>query len=1018
MAPRITPWLGELVADELRAVLQWKTLVKQEPDAEHVRQERFSDDGSNFRSNVTSPPLGDENKLQIMNVVSTDKLSFVVVSDGVTQMRAFLNDYTVTVLEEEMGSSLAPGMQGDLLIIREMTIISTPWGSEDGYIQINIDEIEYAGHLRKAIGQPRPIEQRPDIESLIIEIGDFRRKQNASDDTSPGKPSPGRTRLSDTATPASQGWVPNVTNNRFAEQSLKRPRSRSASPIALTQVQRQGQVATQNIVRGKMQPITASLGIDGFEIDSGLNLSGPRQSTVASILSSTSSPKKAHLFSLLKNVTGTKSDKEEPKVKPATASWSGSASNTNVQGSSGQNDQTPPESNVCRSPPSPNMTIDKTSTQIVLLTENHNIQSHGEKPIERSKGHVKILPSQTAFEVADRSTTYEGQFAPGTLSSDCGKDDEPDNVSREQESLLEDPSCWIPSYVGQQLPVPNIPVSFIRQWQVLRGAEKVSTRPDFDSSGSSETSSGTDSNDTFSADESITKDQWPSSPVRDVLPPDSTLEQKSNDINDGSAVGQHVVLDAIAVEPLPMRQRTPPSSSEIGGSVAGSCLPLRSPAPNSQTQHPDVSLADGSNDSQQASPSESYAYDPMKPKSSDSRIHSSTLSGTDENRPAYLTRPDTLHRTVKARCKHAERLASQESSRRARLLPASPGAKKVNAHESTGSFSDVVDQLKEPTRSADRRSSTPVNLVTSSTYRKSPTAMPTLVPSSQSRVPLPKLPYPPSSPHHMRRRYAYDDQNQVQQSVSPNRVMVKSTQFPNDRDEMEIDIPVPLEDPAILHHRRRREHFDTIRRQSRRCDETLPAQDLQMHTRKRHQIDNESTRPQPSSHRNGLLKESLLTLTELGKADQSQFALRNGQPSTYCEQTSTQTGTSTTDNQYPSVYASGQPSSIVDRRQIPLIDLTQNHAPREQQPIDQESAAGADTSRRSYSPLDTLRATASRATASRTTVNEQPSDVFREFAQTWNGIAPGGAFASLPPPTRQRKETADWKIDVLSWGWD
>lgn len=71
MAPQITPWLGKLIESELENVIAWKSVVKPEPNADEAdANSRFSDDESNLRSIVGSPPLDGNSKLQLLEVRS------------------------------------------------------------------------------------------------------------------------------------------------------------------------------------------------------------------------------------------------------------------------------------------------------------------------------------------------------------------------------------------------------------------------------------------------------------------------------------------------------------------------------------------------------------------------------------------------------------------------------------------------------------------------------------------------------------------------------------------------------------------------------------------------------------------------------------------------------------------------------------------------------------------------------------------------------------------------------------
>ena len=85
MAP-ITPWLATLIETELENVIAWKSIVKPDPDANDEQRPRFSDDGSNLRSVVGSPPLDSDSTIQLLEV-STSKTIYVNSANQFTETR-------------------------------------------------------------------------------------------------------------------------------------------------------------------------------------------------------------------------------------------------------------------------------------------------------------------------------------------------------------------------------------------------------------------------------------------------------------------------------------------------------------------------------------------------------------------------------------------------------------------------------------------------------------------------------------------------------------------------------------------------------------------------------------------------------------------------------------------------------------------------------------------------------------------------------------------------------------------
>ena len=55
MAPKsLEPWLSAFIRAEIDAVIDWKHQLESYPEIKRDPDERFSDDGSNFRSRHTS----------------------------------------------------------------------------------------------------------------------------------------------------------------------------------------------------------------------------------------------------------------------------------------------------------------------------------------------------------------------------------------------------------------------------------------------------------------------------------------------------------------------------------------------------------------------------------------------------------------------------------------------------------------------------------------------------------------------------------------------------------------------------------------------------------------------------------------------------------------------------------------------------------------------------------------------------------------------------------------------------
>ncbi|KAF7185147.1 hypothetical protein HII31_13422 [Pseudocercospora fuligena] len=170
MAPKsLKVWLADYIWEEISHVLTWKQGlddgIKLDPDA------RFSDDGSNFRS-TSMPPGGCD--VQLIQVLSSKDTVIGFVSDGATKVKAQFSDEAVAAFEEATDESLDVEVTGDVFQIKKVTVVSTPFGPANGFVQLTIEELLYKHHLRKTDGNPRPIEENENIRLLLENVKTIR----------------------------------------------------------------------------------------------------------------------------------------------------------------------------------------------------------------------------------------------------------------------------------------------------------------------------------------------------------------------------------------------------------------------------------------------------------------------------------------------------------------------------------------------------------------------------------------------------------------------------------------------------------------------------------------------------------------------------------------------------------------------------------------------------------------------------------------------------------------------------
>ncbi|KAK4894587.1 hypothetical protein LTR27_007228 [Elasticomyces elasticus] len=239
MAQSLKEWLGPFVAAELAHVLAWHKARTESSSLKKEPEERFNDDGSNFRSTVTSPPLTTDCKVQILSVISSKKPAILRVSDGFCSIRATLSEDARTLLEKELEEGLSEDTTGDVVSITSLTVISTPYGDAEGLVQLSIEELQYHFLLRKKLSNSRAIEETPEVKKLLDEVRRLRTAQY--DDEEDG-----------TDVPATQSST--VSNGVVA--GTKRKVVDSPAPVR----------------RKRPAP---SLSKEGYEVEEGVNLARP-----------------------------------------------------------------------------------------------------------------------------------------------------------------------------------------------------------------------------------------------------------------------------------------------------------------------------------------------------------------------------------------------------------------------------------------------------------------------------------------------------------------------------------------------------------------------------------------------------------------------------------------------------------------------------------------------------------------------------------------------------------------------
>lgn len=533
-------WIGHVIETELASTIKWCHRNKNAQDGRDIIGSRFDDDGSNFRSALTfmTATLSWQPLVQISQVISCTDPIIIIITDGYTQIKAKLSDGAVEALKREI-DDIDLHVKGDLFVIKKATVASTPYGPSDEHIQFEIQEIEYSHHLRKILGQPTPILERPKAGSLLAQITEIRRQQyEAPDDHA--EPKLTRANANTAATVTAGAVCPrgqDVTNESHSPQSQQS--QMRTSPTALTQHSSgtQRAIATQiPIVRKRKAP---TLEEDGFEIKQGNNLARPhgpsfKQPTTKPLPSKRHQPDidqtGAKLFSLLSN--------QRSALHP----------------------QPPPAS-------------------LVDLASESSHESQHPSP----QGPITVRDISGGVEQKSIEAAEQTHDQTNALSVD---EDKPSlcappkyslrRIPLDQRSLLDKQDSWIPSLPGKQLPCPNVPIQLLGQWldqsspqnEEPENGKNVNIERDA-VEGAMETS---ESSPESSSDAEI---EWAPTPSqkKPQLPPDSTMASGGN------------------ATPLAVRLQRPPSSLQASSQARDQLPPDssmdstgRSPSVSKQTQ--------------------------------------------------------------------------------------------------------------------------------------------------------------------------------------------------------------------------------------------------------------------------------------------------------------------------------------------------------------------------------------------------------------------------------------------------
>lgn len=494
MAKHLDAWLTAFVEAELRAAIAWKQQARKYPKVKIDPDERFSDDGSNFRSVAGRNQLPRDAKVQLLKVFSASDPAIVLISDGVSQLKAILFEDALSTLETGLTQKLDLDVEGDVISLNEVTVISTPYGPSEGFLQFSVHAIEYHHHLRKTIGNPAHISKHQSIASLIEETTRIRHWQSQDDqgahdaDISLAD----ATETNDAAASQIDDRAITHIDSSPVAKSVQRSSPAATSTTPLKRGVLATQVATQ--VPAKRKSVGLSLSSDGIEVESGVNLDRPKGPAFAIDNHRSTAPvaKRSLLLGLLGK------EKPNPSEQVVEASAAG-----------GAHDDATPDEEAADSP------------------EGHAVHVP-EHTLPAPSVHDEVISSAAVRHAYAR--TPEPQSIGPRIPYGRRK------VPANQQHLLDNRASWQPSLPGDQFPVPNVPIELLEQWNNAAfpvqpshpvGAEVVHEVHDQPMSDAPENESEqSDDSSSSSSDEEVGPSQWPESPPQTrkaMLPPDSTF---------------------------------------------------------------------------------------------------------------------------------------------------------------------------------------------------------------------------------------------------------------------------------------------------------------------------------------------------------------------------------------------------------------------------------------------------------------------------------------------------------------
>lgn len=539
----LKPWLAATIEGELGEALRHREDGTNRHQSIGKPQEPSYDDGSNLR--IPSAKKGPV--VQITKFLTFKEPLQVTLSDSVTRVNASITNQASQHYAKKNRRRLTENTVGGLIQLLEFEIVATHLGPRDKRLTLYVkDFVSLGSNGSGNFGvAPQAIESREGTKELLNQLAGLQRHGSDLHSELSATASPSGSQPS-TQTPEAETHQDSQVS--FATQLPRSnvPVVRKPKPPGLTP---RNNVGSTSIAKSSKFLASPTKGKHG----------NPLASTLGSVQAQAIAQRKSvndnqALLGLLKNI---KSAPRAPEVisESTTEQQTGRTTPSNGPAVIGRENEAsrditfaPSDDSISRAPigtqkrkrQSPVNTSRKKAADVhETFAVEHGLDEARSGAAE-TEASISTLISQPASPLISESAIlhHNAPLDPSVhslsklTSSVSGQDTGRNRISsrdvkipKDQEILLNHADSWLPAQPGQREPSANIPISLLKilnQKADLRAQRP--TKPRKQRNGTMTPSAVNDQTEDSESDVPVSSGQWPSSPERDQLPPDSSLE--------------------------------------------------------------------------------------------------------------------------------------------------------------------------------------------------------------------------------------------------------------------------------------------------------------------------------------------------------------------------------------------------------------------------------------------------------------------------------------------------------------